>query len=301
MSGLPWSFHFADRKQKIKFLLHTVDVSNWSDDIEFQPLMLIDADSYKPTRLFDVKPALPRTPDPATYVEYRNGDGKHWRYRNMLLPAGESLSTITEERIGLNDSGSTKGRVYFTKNIVIPALTEVIGGSEQTWMSITPMEIFTCRDGVRYADRAAKQRKVGPHGPTKKVVIAGLGLGWILQKVAALKSVKEIVVIEQSGGILDWYGHEMCAGIKKVKEVVQDDYWAVAENYPDHFHLIDIWPLVGEAYGDEHLQELSMSWWAWGYQFGEDSDMDDVLDEDEAISKQLDGDDEDDEDGYDED
>jgi hypothetical protein len=284
-----------DPLRKIQILSMYVGITKWSDDVEFQPAMLIDHESYKPTLLFpDVKPAKPYTKDPATYIEFRNGDGRTWRYRNIKLPMGEGLSTITEERIEINDEGSTRGRVWFTGPVVFPALTEMVGGSERIWMSITPNEIFTCRDGVKYAAREAKKSDLPRHPRKQKVVIAGLGLGWILEKVAALKDVKEIVVIEQSKGLLDWYGAEMCARIPKVKELICDDYWKVAANYPDYFHIIDIWPILGEAYEDEHLNEAPFSsyrgdldFWAWGYQFGEDADSDNVLDEDDAVSQQL--------------
>jgi hypothetical protein len=308
MSGLPWSFHMErDPLRKIRLLSMIVGVTEWSDDVEFQPAMLINHETYKPTLLFpDVKPAKPYTKDPATYIEYRNGDGRTWRCRNIQLPMGEGLSTVTEERIEINDEGSTHGRVWFTGPVVFPGLVEVVGGSERIWMSITPMEVFTCRDGVKFAARAAKKRgRVASYegAPKQKVVIAGLGLGWILEKVAALKDVKEIVVVEQSKGLLDWYGAELCARTKKVTELLCADYWEVAANYPDHFHVIDIWPNLGGAFEDEHLSEPPfdsyggpIDYWAWGYQFGEDLDNDNVLDEDEAVSKQLGEDDEDEDD-----
>lgn len=311
MTGLPWSFHFErSPRKKIQWLSAMFGVTKWTDDVPFQPLMLIDHETYKPKPLFDVKPAPPYTVDPATYVEYKNGDGRTWRYRNILLPMGESLSTVTEERGIVEDEdgegdydGSVHGRAYFTGPVVFPGLTEVIGGSERIWMSITPMEIFTCRYGVKWATEESKKKEYRRRPPLRKVVIAGLGLGWVLQKMAAVKTVKEIVVVEQSEGLLDWYGRDMCNSVKKVTDVIVADYWEVAEKLGDsYFHMIDVWPLLGEAYRDEHLEEQffsfgsDTSWWGWGYQFGEDEDSENVLDEDTAITRQMGYDEEDDDD-----
>jgi hypothetical protein len=290
-------------RRRIELLSMYTPSVDWSDEIAFDPVMLVDADSYKPKLLFpDVKPAKPFTEDPATYIEFETPDGRFWRYRNSRLPMGQHLETVSEERIEINDDGSTEGRVWFTGDVVFPVLTERKGphaNSEQVWMSITPMEIFTCRDGVRQAARHASKARHPGKKAIKKVVIAGLGLGWMLEKVASLKDVKEIVVVEQSEGLLDWYGRDMCESIKKVSDVIQGDYWEHAARLGDEYvHLIDIWPHLGQAYDDEHLKDspfddFEIQWWAWGYQFGEDRDSDQVLDADEAAARQLDGYDED--------
>lgn len=306
MGGLPWSFHLErDPLAKIQFLSMFTPVQDWTDDIDFLPAMLVNHETYRPPLLFpDVKAAPPYTRDPSAFIEFKGEDGTRWRYRNMLLPMGEGLATISEDRSEIYD-GSVKGRIWFTGPVVFPALTEMTPFGEETWMSVTPMEIFTCRDSVRifndYASRRRTQR--GPK-PLKKVVVAGLGLGWILQKMSALKSAKEIVVVEQSAGLLDWYGNKLCSETKKVVDVIQGDYWDVAEKLgPDYFHAIDIWPKIGQAYNDDEsklraLSRKNIDWWAWGYQFGEDMDYDMVLDEDDAMDKQF-GEDEDDEDDED--
>lgn len=134
----------------------------WRDDLPFAEELIIEAESWRPDDLF-----------PDAKGERVVSPKREFSYLYRPFPAREFLTTCY---------GSRRGRVWFTDPVHIPVLYQ--RDTMDVWMSVTPMEVFTLRPGVRFA--------------SGRVVLGGLGLGWQLHKIAAKKSVREIVVIEKS-------------------------------------------------------------------------------------------------------
>ena len=174
------------------------------------------------------------------------------RYVKLPLPKGVGLPIA-----GLKSLWYDNARAYFNDDIDIPALwfrrPEEGCGNWNVWMSLSPMEIWSSRSGVRAA--------------TKKVVVAGLGMGYLLRRVAEKPTVKEIVVIEKDQELLDWFGTELCTKTSKVKDVICDDIWNQVDKFENYRMLIDIWKGYGDAEWDPRLKELRKKRkyvWAWG-------------------------------------
>jgi hypothetical protein len=206
----------------------------WRDDLPFAEEIVVDATTWNVADLF------PEQRGERVY----SPDGE-FSYRYNTLPEKGFLSTCY---------GSKRGRVWFTDPISFPVLYKK--NTLDVWMSVTPMEIFTCRPGVRFA--------------TGRVILGGLGLGWQLRKIAEKKSVKEIVVIEKSEDLLRWYGRKLCAEIPKVTTVMLGDVFAIAKNTPprdDTKWVLDVWEEYGDAAGSSELETLRNQGhkaWAWG-------------------------------------
>lgn len=152
---------------------------DWDDlKTPFCESLWIRAASWTPMQLFDVKPSLPgmRASLPAEcFVE---SPGAHWWYQNTILPAYLGLDL---------HCGRRTGEVCFDANVVIPTLKDRIG---HVWMSLSPSEIMLMRGGIRIAKG--------------HVVVAGLGMGYLLLQVAKRKQVDKITLVEISSELVDW-------------------------------------------------------------------------------------------------
>lgn len=222
----------------------------WRDDLPFAEELCVQAATYTPDALFDV-PAVrgtQRVLDPGNCAASPDG---RFVYCRRVLPRGASL------KIRL---GRRRGVVYFDGDVTVPILAERIPGQRQpeTWMSLTPSEMFTLRPGVRAA--------------RGKVLVAGLGLGWLLRKVCEKKTVTEVTVVERSRTLLDWVGPALRAKypcLKKVKSWVCDDAVEhTRQNYDEGTtYLFDIWQAYRDARDDRQFQALKARLkrvWAWG-------------------------------------
>lgn len=233
---------------------------HWDEDATpFRPVLHLHAETYKVELLFDLPPATPAYLD----AHYLVSPGGNFSYQNRALPAGTPLRIY----------GQREGRVYWTDDVVIPTLIDMnrvcsTGErfpnmfSEQfrvqygaVWMSLTPMEMMTQRSGVQAA--------------SGKVVIGGLGLGWLLGKVCARDSVEQVIVIEKSQELLNWYGYDLCKNHPKVSKVICDDIYSHLGNHgPETLYLLDIWPTFTGARSDRRLtkarRKLGERLWAWG-------------------------------------
>ena len=216
-------------------------VFRWDEDrTAFQRSLLIDADSYRPELLFPLPPQQVPT-DPLVSPSGR------FSYANRILPAGGPLWTA--------DPSGRYRAVRFTGEVVIPTLYDhTASPTLKVWMSLTPMEVFTLRPGVRMA--------------RGKVVVAGLGLSWFLKKVHDRGCVDEVVLIEKDRDLLDWYGQDLCGQLPKVREVICGDAYAYLGRLGRHAkYLYDIWPLLGNAALDRKFQEKKRKLphvWGWG-------------------------------------
>jgi len=219
----------------------------------------IRAQSFTFPELFNTEPYFPG--GAAKYVASPQGT---WAYSNRVLPHPIPLPSFDNETF-----------TFFDGNVVIPSLSDLWKSREgepfdpkqmtekqrfiegAVWMGLTPAEMLTQRSGIRMAKG--------------KVLIGGLGLGWFLEEVCKKDEVEEVVLVERSQELLDWYGYRLCQAQPKVKDVICNDVYAVVDRFPDHQYLLDIWPVFhGEfgAVGDRRLADLRLRApgrvWAWG-------------------------------------
>ena len=217
--------------------------------------LAIRADSFRPTRLFDVQPWYA-----GGAKEYVRSPSGSWAYINSVLYA--PVRHFVSGR-----------RTFFDGPVVVPVLLDLwlsrgIKLPESlperqrldlaaVWMSATPAEMISQRAGIRRANG--------------KVLVGGLGLGWFLEQVCKRDEVEEVVVVERSQELLNWYGYRLCRDYDKVRDVVCGDVYAVVDRFSDHQLLLDIWPVYGGKYGaegDERLAALRIAagdrLWAWG-------------------------------------
>lgn len=220
----------------------------WEEDAtKFAPELCLAGETYRPPFLFDAAPVRGGTLAAAESVVDPSG---RFLYCNRVLPRGTPLHIY---------QGRRRGQVWFTADVVIPVLAEVTapGAAPRTWMSLTPNEVFSMRAGVRLA--------------TGKVVVGGLGLGWLLQKVCAKPSVKEVILVERAGALVDWllpaakqvWPH--VAG--KLKKVIVGDALEEVGRHGGAAYLVDIWDDYGDAVYDRAFQRLAKKVprvWGWG-------------------------------------
>jgi hypothetical protein len=155
------------------------------------------------------------------------------------------------------------GRAYFDEAIKIPVLHFRLEPDQKpwererwdVWMSLTPHEMWSQRSGIQAA--------------TGRVILGGLGMGWLLRQIAKKPTVKEIIVVEKDADILEWFGNKICERTPKVSEVICGDYWEHAHkmNLKKDRFIADIWPGYGDARHDRNLARLRATGakvWAWG-------------------------------------
>jgi hypothetical protein len=234
----------------------------WDEDrTQFRHTLRLDAATYMPDRLFDIAPVQPHEVSTGEAVI---SPSECFAYQNRILPAGKPLNLY----------GKQHGIVVWNGDVVIPGLIDLTRWrdtgdhfSDHTslslrmqagaiWMSLTPMEMMTQRSGVKLASRT--------------VVIGGLGLGWLLRKVCEKPEVEQVIVVEKSQEVLDWYGFRMCSRFGKVSEVICDDvYRHIGKHGVAARYLLDIWHLYSGAADDHRLVPFRRKinkrrLWAWG-------------------------------------
>jgi hypothetical protein len=232
---------------------------HWDEDnTPHRPILFLHGETYKVDRLFDLPPVdrLSMTKD---YIVSPQGT---FSYLNHTLAAREPLSLF-----------GPPGIVLWDAPVVIPTLVDmqVDGRTDnrfpvdtpeleraswsQVWMSGTPAEMISQRSGILRA--------------RGKVVIGGLGLGWFLRKVCEKESVTEVIVVERSQELLDWFGYDLCRRYPKVTDVICDDAFAQIGKHGDAVYLLDIWPGYDDARKDRRLKQADRKVgrrkvWAWG-------------------------------------
>jgi len=234
----------------------------WDEDTTpFRPELRLEAATYRPGCLFNLAPALWSAAGEAG--EYVTSQGGGFAYQNRLLPAGRPLRLY----------GQNKGEVVWDGDVIIPTLIDMrrrydtgerfVPGTppEQrvklgaVWMSLTPMEMMTQRGAFRLA--------------AGTVVLGGLGLGWLLRKVAEKPEVERVVVVEKCQALLDRFGYRMCGQFGKVSDVIcADIYNQLGKHGVGARYLLDIWHLYSGASEDDRLvpwrRKLKRRLWAWG-------------------------------------
>lgn len=149
--------------------------------------LVLNGKTYNPESLIPEAPVLhARRPLTTAAKEGLHSPSGRFVFYHTLLPRGTPLA--------LYQPAEKVGQVRFTAAVKIPVLAEwKRGGADlTTWMSLTPSEMLTQRNGVRQAKG--------------DVVVYGLGLGWFLAQVCAKPSVRRVTVVERERELLDWLG-----------------------------------------------------------------------------------------------
>jgi hypothetical protein len=236
-----------------------IQVEHWDEDkTSFKPILYLHADTYRVEPLFAVPSS--RRSDPV----YLFSPKRQFAYCNGILPKGIPLRNM--------ERPNQKGLVFWTGDIVIPTLIDMHIDSQTgermpdfisewdrarhgvVWMSLTPNEMLSQRSGI--------QKAAG------KVVIGGLGMGWFMRKVCEKPEVEQVIVVEKSRDLLDWFGYEICRKHSKVTEVICDDVYNHVGTHGNAQYLLDIWPISQGARTDRQYLAAKRKWgkriWAWG-------------------------------------
>ena len=221
------------------------DAVDWDPEkTRFDKHLKLRAGTWKVRRLWDVQPCTKAegeaaTPLPATQAVY--SPKGTWRYCEKILPPGFHLSVY---------SGNKLGSVCFDAPVALPGLFERRRAEEtyktNPWMSMTPMELMTMRLGIR---------KAKGH-----VIVAGLGMGYLLEQVAARPQVERITLVEQSQELLDWVLPRLTVG--KPMDVICGNAWKVVPGIVADVALIDIFPDYGN--NSFNCRMKARDHWVWG-------------------------------------
>lgn len=222
----------------------------WDAAMKWTPELNLIGDTYRPFRAFPELAASDAPVAALDMTERADSPNKLFRYCVRLHRAGQRLLTWW---------GPQTGTVIFDSDVPIPAIFQCRDGepgvwSESPWMSLTPAELLTLREGTRLAKG--------------RVVIAGLGLGHQLIEVSRRLQVKEIVLIEVSQELVDFYLPRIRPHIRKRLTVIVGDAFEVLPTLQADVGLVDIFPNYG---GNEAaMQQLRRrcpkikKLWGWG-------------------------------------
>lgn len=229
----------------------------WDEDkTKFQKLLALQGRTFNTSKYqwFEAKPTQLTGEKLLDAPDLVWSPNRNFVYVNRILPRYHALELF---------QGHQRGRVVFNTNVVTPVLMRYNRGHYepfQTWMGITPAEILSQRQGVRQA--------------TGHVLIGGLGLGWLLWKVAEKKTVQKITLVEISQELLDWGGYELCERVRqatgKPVEVICDDVLNhMGKHGAEVRHLIDIWPSYPNYRNDlpgpwKDVLKTVEHFWGWG-------------------------------------
>lgn len=215
----------------------------WDEDrTRFKPELVLQGKTYHMPPLFDIPPfaADPEQTPPEFLLHSPHGE---FAYMNRLWKRGDGIPLLQNRRTGV---------VCWDQDVVIPVLLD--GRSLSVWMSLTPMEVFTLREGISLAKGT--------------VIIGGLGMGYLLRKVCEKTTVERVIVVEHSRELLDWFGDRLCLAQPKVTDVICGDAYDQLGKFGDQArYLFDIWPSYGDAAEDARFiaaKQQHRYVWGWG-------------------------------------
>lgn len=207
----------------------------WAPNLKWEEELCLKADTWLSWDLFDVQPTKHHDPNHEKKPDdkFELSPSGQFMFCKKILTRGSCIGTL---------SGSRQGDVMFDADVHIPALHEKTGGGDwrdKPWMSITPMELMTQRPGIRFAKG--------------HVIVAGLGLGWMLVEVLRKKKVTKVTLVERSQELVDWIlpRLEMMFPQGKKPDVVVDDAYKAIPKMTADVALIDIF----ECYGSNDFCE----------------------------------------------
>ena len=222
----------------------------WSPAMPWTPELNLIGATFQTLNVF---PELAPSDAPVADLnpaECADSPGKQFRYCIRLHRAGRQL---------MSWFGDRTGSVIFDSDVRIPAIYQCKPDepgvwNETPWMSLTPAEILTLREGTRLAKG--------------RVVIGGLGLGHQLIEVSKRLQVKEIVLVELSQELVDFYLPRVRPLVKKRLTVLVGDAFEVIPTLTADVALLDMFPAYG---GNEPAtRELARrspkikKVWGWG-------------------------------------
>jgi|JI6StandDraft_1071083.scaffolds.fasta_scaffold01895_8 hypothetical protein len=222
----------------------------WSPAMTWTPELNLIGESFATLNVFPELAPSDAPVDQLNPAERADSPGKQFRYCVRLHRAGRKLMTWFGDRTG---------SVIFDSDVRIPAIYQCLPGqpgvwSEAPWMSLTPAEILTLREGTRLAKG--------------RVVIGGLGLGHQLIEVSKRLAVKEIVLVELSQELVDFYLPRVRPLIKKRLTVLVGDAFQIIPTLSADVALLDMFPAYG---GNEAATRALASrspkikkMWGWG-------------------------------------
>ena len=226
----------------LEFALRQVSEPWDEDKTRFKPELVLQANTYQVPPLFEVA-AYPADPEETPDEHLLKSPSGEFAYMNRLWRRGRGIPLLQNRKTGV---------VCWDDNVVIPVLLD--GRTLSVWMSLTPMEIFTMREGISMAKGT--------------VIIGGLGMGYLLRKVCEKTTVERVIVVEQSRELLDWFGTRLCAAQPKVTDVICGDaYEQLGQHGDTARYLFDIWPTYGDAALDQRFQAVKQQHrgvWGWG-------------------------------------
>lgn len=223
----------------------------WTEDFKItrQPIVF-DAGTWSPFRLFDVE-CGPNSSRPHEGLGVLGPKGL-WIYDEATLGAASPLPLIT---------GAVRSKWLFSAPAPVTRLWEFTEKdmSWRLWMSYTPFEIASQRPGLRFAKG--------------HVVVAGLGMGWLLSRCAQKPSVKKITLVERNAELCDWLLPQIRSrhmqGVEHKLDVVIGDANQVVPGLTADVALWDIWEGIGDVDARDE-QKMSAKCpgiqrtWFWG-------------------------------------
>jgi len=172
----------------------------------------------------------------------------------MGFPLGPEITVSATLVIYL---GLKKVNCSFTGPVMVPMLLGPTTGEHHFWMSLTPMEVFSLRPGIEKAEG--------------RVLVAGLGMGWMTQKILEKPEVEHVTQVEICSEIIQFFGRPLENMFPEKISIVQGDIWKIVPQLDlGSFDSIifDIWPEYGTAYLDRNFRELKKIYrskvWGWG-------------------------------------
>lgn len=222
----------------------------WSPAMTWTPELNLIGDTFKTIDVFPELAPSDAPVDELNPAERADSPSREFRYCIRLHRAGRQLMTWFGDRTG---------SVIFDSDVRIPAIYQCLPGqpgmwNQAPWMSLTPAEILTLREGTLLAKG--------------RVVIGGLGLGHQLIEVSKRLQVKEIVLVELSQELVDFYLPRIRPLIKKRLTVLVGDAFKIIPTLSADVALLDMFPAYG---GNEPAtRELARrspkikKVWGWG-------------------------------------
>lgn len=222
----------------------------WSPAMTWTPELNLIGTTFETLNPFPELAPSDAPVDELNPAEHADSPNKQFRYCIKLHRAGQKLLTWFGDRTG---------SVIFDSDVRFPAIFQCIPGhpgiwNDVPWMSLTPAEILTLREGTRLAKG--------------RVVIGGLGLGHQLIEVSKRLQVKEIVLVELSQELVDFYLPRIRPLIKKRLTVIVGDAYQIIPTLTADVALLDMFPYYG---GNEPAtRELAKrspkikKVWGWG-------------------------------------
>lgn len=224
----------------------------WDAAMKWTPELNLVGATYRPFNAFPELAPSDAPVDALGPAERADSPTGLFRYCIRLHRAGKRLLTWW---------GAQTGSVIFDSDVPIPAIFQRREGergvwNESPWMSLTPAELLTLREGTRLAKG--------------RVVIAGLGLGHQLIEVSRRLQVKEVILVELSQELVDFYLPRIRPHLKKSRRltVIVGDAFEVLPTLQADVALVDVFPNYG---GNEPaMQELRRrcpkikKLWGWG-------------------------------------